>query len=105
MTGDISYVPDVSVELVVNTIEDSKKPVVAAIEGLALGGGLELAMGCHARIAAPRAQLGLPELTLGIIPGFGGKYAFPCTYTGHCKLRIGNFSTFSTSYRILNKIY
>ncbi|KAF7819802.1 peroxisomal fatty acid beta-oxidation multifunctional protein aim1-like [Senna tora] len=71
-TGDVTLVPDVSVELVVNTIEDSKKPVVAAVEGLALGGGLELAMGCHARIAAPRTQLGLPELTLGIIPGFGG---------------------------------
>ncbi|KAK7314462.1 hypothetical protein VNO77_32986 [Canavalia gladiata] len=76
-TGDISHVPDVSVELVVNTIEDSKKPVVAAVEGLALGGGLELAMGCHARIAAPRTQLGLPELTLGIIPGFGGTQRLP----------------------------
>nr|XP_012567352.1 peroxisomal fatty acid beta-oxidation multifunctional protein AIM1-like [Cicer arietinum] len=70
-TGDITLVPDVSVELVVNSIEDSKKPIVAAVEGLALGGGLELALGCHARVAAPKAQLGLPELTLGIIPGFG----------------------------------
>ncbi|KAL9324594.1 hypothetical protein ACSQ67_009451 [Phaseolus vulgaris] len=76
-TGDSSHLPDVSVELVVNAIEDSKKPVVAAVEGLALGGGLELAMGCHARIAAPRAQLGLPELTLGIIPGFGGTQRLP----------------------------
>ncbi|XP_027357964.1 peroxisomal fatty acid beta-oxidation multifunctional protein AIM1 [Abrus precatorius] len=76
-TGDITLVPDVSVELVVNTIEDSKKPVVAAVEGLALGGGLELAMGCHARVAAPRTQLGLPELTLGIIPGFGGTQRLP----------------------------
>lgn len=76
-TGDVTLVPDVSVELVVNAIEDSKKPVVAAVEGLALGGGLELAMGCHARVAAPKAQLGLPELTLGIIPGFGGTQRLP----------------------------
>uniref|UniRef100_A0A6N2KPV5 Uncharacterized protein n=1 Tax=Salix viminalis TaxID=40686 RepID=A0A6N2KPV5_SALVM len=76
-TGDISLVPDVSIELVVNTIEDCKKPVVAAVEGLALGGGLELAMGCHARIAAPKTQLGLPELSLGVIPGFGGTQRLP----------------------------
>ncbi|KAK1377608.1 peroxisomal fatty acid beta-oxidation multifunctional protein AIM1 [Heracleum sosnowskyi] len=76
-TGDRSRLPDVSVDLVVNTIEDAKKPVVAAVQGLALGGGLELALGCHARIAAPRAQLGLPELTLGIIPGFGGTQRLP----------------------------
>ncbi|CAI9100353.1 OLC1v1037333C1 [Oldenlandia corymbosa var. corymbosa] len=56
---------------------DSKKPAVAAIEGLALGGGLELAMACHARVAVPKAQLGLPELTLGIIPGFGGTQLLP----------------------------
>ncbi|KAI4347107.1 hypothetical protein L6164_007953 [Bauhinia variegata] len=76
-TGDATILPDVSVDLVVNAIEDCKKPVVAAIQGLALGGGLELAMGCHARIAAPRTQLGLPELTLGIIPGFGGTQRLP----------------------------
>ncbi|KAF3621354.1 Peroxisomal fatty acid beta-oxidation multifunctional protein AIM1, partial [Capsicum annuum] len=64
--------PDVSVDLVVNTMEDGKKPAVASIDGLALGGGLELALGCPARIAAPQAQLGLPELSLGVIPGFGG---------------------------------
>lgn len=75
--GDVSLMPDVSVDLVVNTIEDCKKPVVAAVEGLALGGGLELAMGCHARIAVPKAQLGLPELTLGVIPGFGGTQRLP----------------------------
>ncbi|KAE9462827.1 hypothetical protein C3L33_05263, partial [Rhododendron williamsianum] len=77
LTGDISILPDVSVDLVVNTIEDGKKPVVAAIEGLALGGGLELTMGCHARIAAPKAQLGLPELSLGVLPGFGGTQRLP----------------------------
>ncbi|KAI3977536.1 hypothetical protein MKX01_000449 [Papaver californicum] len=76
-TGDLSKLPDVSVELVCNTIEDAKKPSVAAIEGLALGGGLELTMGCHARIATPKVQLGLPELTLGVIPGFGGTQRLP----------------------------
>ncbi|XWS17283.1 hypothetical protein CRYUN_Cryun33cG0054100 [Craigia yunnanensis] len=76
-TGDVSILPDVSVDLVVNAMEDCKKPIVAAVEGLALGGGLELAMGCHARIAAPRAQLGLPELSLGVIPGFGGTQRLP----------------------------
>jgi enoyl-CoA hydratase/3-hydroxyacyl-CoA dehydrogenase len=76
-TGDISHLPDVSVDLVVNTIEDGKKPVVAAISGLALGGGLELTLGCHARIATPRTQLGLPELTLGVIPGSGGTQRLP----------------------------
>lgn len=76
-SGNISALPDVSVELVVNTIEDAKKPIVAAVEGLALGGGLELAMGCHARIATPKVQLGLPELSLGVIPGFGGTQRLP----------------------------
>ncbi|XP_076889822.1 peroxisomal fatty acid beta-oxidation multifunctional protein AIM1-like [Bidens hawaiensis] len=76
-TGDISHLPDVSVELVTNTLEDCKKPIVAAVQGLALGGGLEVAMGCHARIAAPRAQLGLPELSLGVMPGFGGTQRLP----------------------------
>ncbi|XP_057545664.1 peroxisomal fatty acid beta-oxidation multifunctional protein AIM1-like [Amaranthus tricolor] len=76
-TGDLSILPDVSVDLLVNTIEDARKPSVAAIQGLALGGGLELALGCHARISAPKAQLGLPELSLGVIPGFGGTQRLP----------------------------
>ncbi|KAI3938762.1 hypothetical protein MKW98_011914 [Papaver atlanticum] len=58
-TEDLSKLPDVSVDFVCNTIEDAKKPSVAAIEGHALGGGLELTMGCHGRIAAPKVQLGL----------------------------------------------
>lgn len=73
----MSVMPDVSVDLVTNAVEDCKKPIVAAVEGLALGGGLEFAMGCHARIAAPRTQLGLPELSLGVIPGFGGTQRLP----------------------------
>ncbi|XP_042497276.1 peroxisomal fatty acid beta-oxidation multifunctional protein AIM1-like [Macadamia integrifolia] len=75
--GDISRLPDVTVDLSINAMEDAEKPSVAAIEGLALGGGLELALACHARIAAPKAQLGLPELTLGVIPGFGGTQRLP----------------------------
>ena len=53
-------------------IENLNKPVIAAINGFALGGGLELAMACHIRIASDNAKLGLPEVTLGLIPGYGG---------------------------------
>jgi 3-hydroxyacyl-CoA dehydrogenase len=58
-------------------IENSPKPVVAAINGLALGGGLELAMACHYRVAAAAAQLGQPEVKLGILPGAGGTQRLP----------------------------
>ena len=54
------------------SIETLPKPVVAMVNGFALGGGLELAMGCHLRIAADTAKLGQPEIGLGLIPGFGG---------------------------------
>ena len=54
-----------------------KKPLVAAIGGFALGGGLELALGCHYRVAAPKANLGLPEVKLGILPGSGGTQRLP----------------------------
>lgn len=53
-------------------IESMKKPVIAAINGPALGGGLELALGCHFRIASNNAIVGLPELKLGLLPTFGG---------------------------------
>ena len=53
-------------------IERLGKPVIARIQGYALGGGLELAMCCHLRIASEKAKVGLPEITLGLIPGFGG---------------------------------
>jgi len=59
-------------DTVFNAIENSSKPVIAAINGFALGGGLELAMACHIRIASENAKLGLPEVTLGLIPGYGG---------------------------------
>jgi len=58
-------------------IESSPIPVVAAIRGLALGGGLELAMACHYRLAHKNAKLGMPEITLGIIPGAGGTQRLP----------------------------
>jgi 3-hydroxyacyl-CoA dehydrogenase len=58
-------------------IESSAKPVVAAIHGFAMGGGLEFAMGCHYRVAAPAAQLALPEVKLGLLPGAGGTQRLP----------------------------
>src|SRR5213075_1289614 len=62
----------------VNDYQDAmNKPLVAAISGFALGGGLELALACHYRIAAPKAQLGLPEVKLGILPGSGGTQRLP----------------------------
>uniref|UniRef100_A0A175YPJ2 Uncharacterized protein n=1 Tax=Daucus carota subsp. sativus TaxID=79200 RepID=A0A175YPJ2_DAUCS len=67
----------VAIEILSDTVEAARKPSVAAIDGLALGGGLEVAMSCHARISTPYAQLGLPELQLGIIPGFGGTQRLP----------------------------
>src|ERR1700722_3132760 len=57
---------------VIAEIEACPKPVVAAIEGFALGGGLEVALGCHFRVGTPRAQVGLPEVKIGIVPGAGG---------------------------------
>ncbi|TQE06596.1 hypothetical protein C1H46_007838 [Malus baccata] len=67
----------ISVEVITDIVEGARKPSVAAIDGLALGGGLEVAMACHARISTPTAQLGLPELQLGLIPGFGGTQRLP----------------------------
>lgn len=55
-----------------NKIENSPKPFIAAINGVALGGGMELALACHMRIAGDRVRLGQPEINLGIIPGWGG---------------------------------
>jgi 3-hydroxyacyl-CoA dehydrogenase len=62
----------------INEAQDAlAKPMVAAIGGFALGGGLELALGCHYRVAAPKSQLGLPEVKLGILPGSGGTQRLP----------------------------
>ncbi|CUH40500.1 Fatty acid oxidation complex subunit alpha [Jannaschia seosinensis] len=66
------HLPDV-----IARIERSTKPVVAAIHGAALGGGLEVALGCHYRVAVAGAKLGLPEVTLGLLPGAGGTQRLP----------------------------
>ncbi|MFN6955279.1 MAG: 3-hydroxyacyl-CoA dehydrogenase NAD-binding domain-containing protein [Acetobacteraceae bacterium] len=62
---------------VIAALEAAGKPVVAAIHGVALGGGLEVALGCHARVGGPEARLGLPEVKLGLIPGAGGTQRAP----------------------------
>ena len=59
-------------QILFDFIENMKTPVIAAINGFALGGGLELAMACHFRIASENAKMGLPETSLGVIPGYGG---------------------------------
>lgn len=64
-------------ESVFNKLQNFSKPILAAINGFALGGGLELAMACHFRIASENAKLGLPEVTLGLIPGYGGTQRLP----------------------------
>ena len=81
--ADIKEFADYSVEqgrllsalghkLLFDFVENMSKPVIAAVNGFALGGGLELAMSCHMRIASDNAKMGLPEVTLGVIPGYGG---------------------------------
>ncbi|MBA3666795.1 MAG: enoyl-CoA hydratase/isomerase family protein [Sphingomonas sp.] len=66
------WLPDV-----VDRIENCSKPVIAAIHGTALGGGLEIALGCHYRVAVPTAKLGVPEVKLGLLPGAGGTQRLP----------------------------
>ena len=86
--ADISEFADFSVKeggklskrgqkLVFDFIENLSKPVIAAVNGFALGGGLELAMACHFRIASDNAKMGLPEVSLGVIPGYGGTQRLP----------------------------
>src|SRR6202030_3899664 len=62
---------------VLGVIENCTKPVIAAIHGTALGGGYELALACHYRIAVPSARIGLPEVKLGLLPGAGGTQRLP----------------------------
>jgi enoyl-CoA hydratase len=64
-------------ELLFHFVENLKTPVIAAVNGFALGGGLELAMSCHFRIASDNAKMGLPEVSLGVIPGYGGTQRLP----------------------------
>ena len=81
--ADISEFSDFSVEQgkalsaeghqkLFDLIENLSKPIIAAVNGFALGGGLELAMACHIRVASDNAKMGLPEVSLGVIPGYGG---------------------------------
>lgn len=90
-------------------IEACTKPVIAAINAVALGGGLEMAMACHIRIVADRARLGQPESNLGIIPGWGGTQRLP-RYVGKGKafelLFTGDMITAQEAFRIglVNKV-
>src|SRR3954454_12115770 len=61
----------------IETIEATGKPVAAALHGTPLGGGFELALGCHYRVAAPGTRVGLPEIKLGLLPGAGGTQRLP----------------------------
>lgn len=84
-------------------IEDCPKPVIAAIKGFALGGGCELAMACHMRIAAEEAKFGQPEVNLGIIPGYGGTQRLPLLI-GKAKaielILTGEMITAETAYKL-----
>lgn len=64
-------------KLLFDYIENLSTPVIAAVNGFALGGGLELAMACHFRVASDNAKMGLPEVSLGVIPGYGGTQRLP----------------------------
>uniref|UniRef100_A0A0E0DM88 Uncharacterized protein n=1 Tax=Oryza meridionalis TaxID=40149 RepID=A0A0E0DM88_9ORYZ len=77
VTAEQLKIDYVSIDVMTNTLEAAGKPSVAAINGPALGGGLEISMVCQARISIPTAQLGLPELQLGVIPAFGGTQRLP----------------------------
>lgn len=64
-------------EILFDLVENLSTPVIAAVNGFALGGGLELAMACHFRVASDNAKMGLPEVSLGVIPGYGGTQRLP----------------------------
>src|SRR5258708_19036850 len=75
--GTPQMTADPSLHAVIQAVEASPKPVVAAIHGVAMGGGLELALACHYRVAASSAQVALPEVKLGLLPGAGGTQRLP----------------------------
>lgn len=88
---------------VFNSVEQSPKPVIAAINGFALGGGCELAMACHMRIASENAKFGQPEVNLGLIPGYGGTQRL-IRLVGHGKalelLMTGNMIDAAEAHRL-----
>jgi len=94
---------------ILNKIENMRKPVIAAINSVCLGGGNELAMACHMRVATDRARFGQPEINLGIIPGFGGTQRLP-RLVGKAKalemLLTGDMITAQEAHRIglVNKV-
>ena len=96
-------------QAVFNKIEASRKPVIAAINAICLGGGNELAMSCHMRVASANARFGQPEINLGLIPGWGGTQRFP-RYVGKGKalelLLTGDMINAQEAYRIglLNQV-
>ena len=75
--GTVKAITEPHLQSVIRVIENSPKPVVAAIQGVCMGGGMELALGCHYRVASPNASLALPEIKLGLIPGAGGTQRMP----------------------------
>jgi len=75
--ADANFVPVPSITDLARTIENSPKPVIAAITGFALGGGFELVLACHYRVADAKVKLGLPEVKIGLIPGAGGTQRLP----------------------------
>ena len=75
--NDSDAINNISLTDLCNSLENSEKPIVAAMDGVALGGGLELALSCHIRISTPSMVCGLPEVTLGLIPGAGGTQRLP----------------------------
>jgi enoyl-CoA hydratase len=72
LTAEQARIQSLRGQSVFNLIEQSSKPIIASIQGFALGGGCELALACHIRIASESARLALPEVSLGLIPGYGG---------------------------------
>jgi enoyl-CoA hydratase len=90
-------------QAVINLIENLGKPVIAAINGFALGGGCELALACTIRLAAPNAKFGQPEVKLGIVPGYGGTQRLPRVVGKSAAMRLlvtGDIISAEEAYRI-----